>query len=254
MEPSPLGSVSKLTFPCTCGCWEPCGRGAARPTGQHLSHLHLGFPGASHLKCEPELPQNTRRQSLKKHPWGGKEGGAPKARFLQPHQVCPPRAVCSTQLVSSSLEGRPRVAGYTPAGWLIPGIATKGLVGETRGQEEKGSSRPGVLLQGLALPAPAVSARGGHSCGPSTPEPLLVLTLGLLVSGCSPSAPPHLWPNFLPLICYEIPAQVGRESWWMHSAWTSGALLFRVKGFLASLSACSTCCLDSEDFSTFLLL
>lgn len=158
--------------------------------GQQASTLVIFIWGSlnpSHLNCELELPQNTRRQSLKKHPWGAKSG-APKARFLQPHQVYPTGCAHTAALLFLG-RGTEGVAGPCPCWLALVGHSHQGPGGRPEGKRRWALPGQGCCRR-AGPPAPAVSAEGGALLRPLHSKALLVLTLGLLVSGCSPSAPP----------------------------------------------------------------
>lgn len=140
----------------------------------------------SHLKRELELPQNTRRLSLMKHPWGGrvvlpKPGSSSLTR-------CAPRGCAPTAALLFLGGGNQGGQGPSPTGWFWSGVATKGLAGDQRARGE-GLFQARGAVAGLAL-LHRQFLLGEPSCSPLHSKAPLVLTLGPLVSGCSPSAPP----------------------------------------------------------------
>lgn len=167
MEPSPLGSVSSCLFSAAVGAENHVDEELQGKQASTLVIFIWGSLNPSHLKCELELPQNTRRQSLKKHPWGGrmvlpKPGSSSLTR-------CAPRAGLTQQL-SSSLEGEPRwVAGPRPCWLVLVGCSHQGPGGRPEGKRRRALPGQGCCCR-AGPPAPAVSARGEPSCGPSTPR------------------------------------------------------------------------------------
>ena len=145
----------------------------------------------SHLKRKLELPQNTRRLSLMKHPCAGGEWCSQSQ--APPASPGVPREAVLPQQLSFSLErGTKGGAGPLPHWLVLVGCSHQGPGGRPEGKRRRALPGQGCCCR-AGPPAPAVSARGALL----QPPPL---------QG-SPRADP--WPPRLRLLPFSSPHTSG---------------------------------------------